>query len=324
MTGHSGLPVIAGVDGTIRSVEAARWAAREAARRGVGLTIVHASYLNYPPEARYSPDAPGEVVERSGADAALAEAYEAAIQAEPGLSVTVAAHHEKPAHYLLTESRSASMIVLGTHPGNSLTGALLGSLSQTVAAHAMCPVVLVGGAGPDEAGQPATGPVVVGVSPKPGGREALHFAFVEAQLRGTPLTAVRSWGDVDWGAGRLGYGSELFAEWRRMEANVLHTCLAEFAEQFPAVEVRRELPGKRASLALQQAAAGAQLLVVGCHRQDDHWFSRLGSVPSWLLHRSPCPLAIVGQPHALPADRPEPVRSPATSPAAPDGTPVRA
>jgi len=321
MTAHSSLPVLAGVDGTIRSLEAVRWAAQEAGRRGTGLTIVHASYLNYlAPPAGTAGDAKGadgtagdgKGADGAGVDASLADAYEAAVEVSPELAVEVVTERQKPAHYLLRQSRQVAMIVLGTHPGNSLTGALLGSLSQTVAAHAVCPVVLVGGPLPGDepestdagSAAPAERPVVVGISPRPGGREALRFALEEARLRGVALHAVRSWGDVDWGSSRLGYGSELFAEWRRMEANVLHNCLAEFEEEFPEVTIERELPGKRAQLALQHAAAGAQLLVVGCHRPDDHWFSRLGSVPSWLVHRSPCPLAIVGQPHRLPPEEP--------------------
>jgi len=326
MTAHSSPPVLAGVDGTIRSLEAVRWAAREAARRGIGLTVVHASYLHYFP----SPDGAGAqepAGDGTGVDAALADAYAAAVEVAPELAVEVVAEHRKPAHHLLRQSRQVAMIVLGTHSGNSLTGALLGSLSQTVAAHAMCPVVLIGGTLPGQEPESADAastdsaeqPVVVGISPRPGGREALRFAFEEARMRGVALHAVRSWGDVDWGSSRLGYGSELFAEWRRMEANVLHNCLAEFEEDFPEVPIERELPGKRAQLALQHAAAGAQLLVVGCHRQDDHWFSRLGSVPSWLVHRSPCPLAIVGQPHQLPPEEPA-----AADTGAPQSDPVTA
>lgn len=46
--------------------------------------------------------------------------------------------------------------------------------------------------------------------------------------------------------------------------------------------------------ALLGAAAQAQLLVVGCHHSDDRWSTRLGAVPSSILHRAPCPVVVVG------------------------------
>ncbi|HEX2904840.1 MAG TPA: universal stress protein [Jatrophihabitans sp.] len=303
-------PVIAGVDGTIRSIEATRWAAHEAARRSTTLQLVHASYLA---QMQPLPD------QRKVTDAALTEAYQAASLAEPELTIETVGAVASPAHYLLEHSEGAAMIVLGTHPGNSLLGAVFGSIAQTVAAHAMCPVIVIGDPVPAEAAD--TGPIVVGVSNHPGGMQALRFAFDEAARTGARLIAVRSWGEVDWGKGRLGYNHELFAEWRRMESVLLDHCLVEVEGDYPQVTVHRKLEGERADHALQRVAQGARLLVVGAHRRDDHWFSRLGPVPSWLLHRSPCPLAIVGQPHPLPADLTE--TAPAAAQQASEPAPVQ-
>jgi len=289
MSDMTGRTIVVGVDGSIRSVEAARWAAREAVRHEAGLELVHASYLSYALED-----------DRTGEDGALLEAFSAASTEAPGLSIETLSKVDQPVHYLLQRSHDAAMIVLGTHPGNSISGAVFGSVAQAVAAHAVCPVVIIGGG--KQIRTPDSGAVVVGVSPHPGGLEAMQFAFAEAELRGCDVIALRSWGDVDWSAGRLGYNSELFTEWRRMEMNVLNECLAPVEEKFPAVTVHRQLKGTRPTLALEQSARGARLLVVGAHRSDDHWFSRLGPVPSWLLHRSPCPLVVVGQPHQQPAE----------------------
>jgi nucleotide-binding universal stress UspA family protein len=82
------------------------------------------------------------------------------------------------------------------------------------------------------------------------------------------------------------------------------------AGEFPDVAVQRQFVAVRAQWALEEAAIGAELLVVGCHRRDDHWFSRLGPVASWLLHRSPCPIAVVGRPSG--ADSVAPVVAAAT------------
>jgi len=49
--------------------------------------------------------------------------------------------------------------------------------------------------------------------------------------------------------------------------------------------------------ALLSAARDAQLLIVGCHHSDDRWGTRLGPVPTSVLHRSPCPVVVVGAVH---------------------------
>jgi nucleotide-binding universal stress UspA family protein len=53
---------------------------------------------------------------------------------------------------------------------------------------------------------------------------------------------------------------------------------------------------------LLHAAEGAQLLVVGARHSVDRWSTRLGPVPASVLHRSPCPVVVVGE---LPGDRVE-------------------
>ncbi len=52
---------------------------------------------------------------------------------------------ESPAHVLVDTARSeqCDLIVLGTHVRGAWSGALLGSVSQRVAGHASCPVLLV-------------------------------------------------------------------------------------------------------------------------------------------------------------------------------------
>jgi nucleotide-binding universal stress UspA family protein len=87
--------------------------------------------------------------------------------------------------------------------------------------------------------------------------------------------------------------TDMLDELQAADSKVVQECLAP-VERDIAVECRSV--GTRAQWALEEAAIGADLLVVGCHRSDDHWFSRLGPVASWLLHRSPCPVAVVGRP----------------------------
>jgi nucleotide-binding universal stress UspA family protein len=46
---------------------------------------------------------------------------------------------------------------------------------------------------------------------------------------------------------------------------------------------------------LLRAAEGAQLLVLGCQHSEDRWDSRLGPVPTSILHRSACPVVAVSE-----------------------------
>jgi ABC-type sugar transport system substrate-binding protein len=79
---------------------------------------------------------------------------------------------------------------MGTEGSGSIAGLLLGSIGQTVAAHARCPVVVINGRVPLNA-EPRN-VIVVGISPTEGGRQALRFAFEQARSRGRSILAVRS------------------------------------------------------------------------------------------------------------------------------------
>jgi nucleotide-binding universal stress UspA family protein len=286
--------IVVGFDGSLASEDAIGWAAAEATRRGVPLTLVHAGYYLHEPAlsdttarlareefARYERD----ITER---------ATQLVHKLHPDLEVHTEVAAQAPTRTLLGLAETAAMVVLGTHGDSSVTGAVLGSISQSVAAHAHCPVVVVNRNRPRNA-EPRKA-IVVGVSPTPGGEQALRFAFEQARTRGCSIEAVRSWGDFSWGTVALSESGQLVHDWQATESGMLEKCLGPIAAQYPDVPVRRKLTGVRAQWALESAAIGAELLVVGCHRPDDHWFSRLGPVASWLLHRSPCPMAVVGRP----------------------------
>lgn len=92
-----------------------------------------------------------------------------------------------------------------------------------------------------------------------------------------------------------GHAGQLALEFARHEAEVRGAVLQTvIADDEPAD-------------ALLRAAQDATLLVVGCHHSDDRWSTRLGPVPASVLHRSPCPVVVVGAVHKSPAhaDAPE-------------------
>jgi nucleotide-binding universal stress UspA family protein len=284
---------VVGFDGSPASQDAVRWAAAEASRCRLPLTLVHAGYYLYEPALSEATAriAAGEIAQY--ASTVTEQALAIARELDPVLDINSEIHPEQAAKALLKLGASAEMLVLGTHGEGSIAGAILGSISQTVAAHAHCPVIVVNHDRPRNA-EPRKA-VVVGVSPTPGGQQALRFAFEQASLRGCELEAVRSWGDLGWGAVALSDSGTVIHDWQATESKMLDECLDAISPDYPGVTVHRTLTGVRSQWALQAAAIGAELLVVGCHRPDDHWFSRLGPVASWLLHRSACPIAVVGR-----------------------------
>lgn len=295
MTEAPALPILVGIDDSAASHDAVAWAADEASRCRLPLTLVHAGYYLYEPalsaatvtEAAREIDAYGRKI--------VNKAVQTVSDIDPGVQVSTRLDTKSAANLLISLSESASMLVVGSHAEGSITGAILGSISQTVAAHAHCPVVVVNHS--QLANAEPRKVVVVGISPTPGGQQALRFAFEQARQRECSLVAVRSWGDFGWGSLALTGNEVVLQDWQAAESKLLEDCLSAIAGEFPDVTVQRRLVGVRAQWALGEAAIGADLLVVGCHRPDDHWFSRMGPVASWLLHRSPCPIAIVGRPH---------------------------
>ncbi len=303
MDAVSAKPVVVGVDGSPVNRIAVLWAADEAARCHLPLVLVHAGFYLYEPVlSGATMDLALHEIDQH-ARTLLQQAVDAVREAVPDLQIHTRLDVTDPANLLVAMSTSATMVVLGTEVEGSIAGFVRGSVSQAVAAHAHCPVVVVNGYGPPSAERRHV--VVVGVSPSPGGRQALRFAFEQARQRHCSVLAVRSWGDFGWGTYAL-TDTEVLRDVQRIESRVMNECLAQVSGEFPDVVVEKSFVGVRAQWALEEAAIGADLLVVGCHRVDDHWFSRLGPVASWLLHRAPCPVAVVGRaahPVLDPADR---------------------
>jgi nucleotide-binding universal stress UspA family protein len=279
--------IVVAADGSASSLTAVRWAAREAARRGVPLRIVLAYEWD-----RASARAGGEVQLRRARDAAAeADAARATTQARattPGIDVRWETVIGPAAPSLLTAARNAELLVVG-HPGHGRLGSLLtGSVAQAVASHAPCPVVVVRGRA-----EAATGPVVVGVDGSTSSLEALGLAFEEAAARVTELVAVLAsapptgpWADVVE-EGCFGSRARLVAE----EA-ALAEWLAPWQEKYPEVRARTLVARGSAVATLVDRSRTAQLVAVGSRGHGGLAGTLIGSVGLHLLHHSECPVMI--------------------------------
>jgi nucleotide-binding universal stress UspA family protein len=285
--------VIVGVDGSEADQPALAWASAEASRRPGGeLLIVHAQGAIDGGAVSESPIGSLPFERQEFAEGLLSRSVRWVGQASPALPVRSLTRREKTAELLLEQSEEAALLVLGTHGDNRFVGALLGSVSQKLAAHASCPVVVLP-AGASDIGDLHTD-VVVGVSASPGGRAALRFAFAEAQLRGAELIAVRCWRESPLAAA----GGVSLPPVQNLlhdgEKAILDNCLAQIEPDFPDVKVQAHVADEASDRALIDWSAQAALLVVGCRHEDGHRLSRLGPTGSWLLHNSKAPIAVVG------------------------------
>jgi nucleotide-binding universal stress UspA family protein len=146
--------IVVGVDGSQASKDALSWAVAEARLRGDSVVAIHAWTPPYPaasvayPTAAAFPGAPVAPVDddladamRKGAEELLAQA---ASQAEPGDVPIEQRLVDGPAASALIEAaKGAELVVVGSRGHGGFTGLLLGSVSQQVANHAPCPVVIV-------------------------------------------------------------------------------------------------------------------------------------------------------------------------------------
>ncbi|MBT8159543.1 MULTISPECIES: universal stress protein [Arthrobacter] len=156
--GRPGSRIVVGVDGSDGSLAAVHWAVGEARLRGVRLHLVMAWQY---PQYYGATDGWGLGVDPSGdsgtilARAADTEITRLGKEAGEGQNVAITweAVEGHPAEVLVRTGKDAAMVVVGSHGHGGFVGALLGSVSQHVVAHARCPVVLI--PDPSQAGIPS-------------------------------------------------------------------------------------------------------------------------------------------------------------------------
>lgn len=296
--------IVVGVDGSESALRATRWAAREAARRGVPLKLVHTCYL--PPVNPRSP----VPLPRGYRDALLdygedwlGQAKAAAEGAAEGVQVDTEVVVGPSAAELIEQSKTARMIVLGSRGLGGFSSLLIGSVAVAVTAHAECPVVVVRGHEHEDDTPAADAPVLVGVDGSEAGDAALGFAFDAAATLVVPLIAVHVWngGTIEsgWPTPSMVHSYE---ELEADEERLLAEGLAGWGEKYPDVDVHRRVRrGHLARELLREASYGlgaphhppAQLIVVGARGRGALAGLALGSVSQAVLHHAKCVVAVV-------------------------------
>lgn len=140
--------IIVGVDGSHDAHRALEWAMQEAAARHAPLTVItvhQAAASGWIVAPSFLPvDEPTMEHARQAAEEAVAKAAAQLGESQP-VPVTVRAVTGFPAQELIEASRDADLLVVGSRGGGGFARLMLGSVSDQVARHAHCPVVVVPG-----------------------------------------------------------------------------------------------------------------------------------------------------------------------------------
>jgi nucleotide-binding universal stress UspA family protein len=285
--------IVVGVDGSCASPVAVDWAARDAAMRGVSLTVVHiATGLETWPQLPVSTGF-GEWQRHHGhqlIDAAVGIASEAARGTGQRLPIKTEIYYSATVPTLVDMSRDAEMVVVG-RGGQGAFGALLGSVSSGVIQHAHCPVAVIHDEDPLMP-YPAQAPVLVGVDGSPAAEWATEIAFDEASRRHVDLVALRAWSD----AGAADHPGLDWSSMKSSEDESLTDRLAGWQDRYPDVRTHRLVVCDRPARQLIEHSEEAQLVVVGSHGRGGFAGMLLGSVSAAVVQSARMPVIVARRP----------------------------
>jgi nucleotide-binding universal stress UspA family protein len=286
--------VVVGVDGSSESDEALTWALQEGRIRNLPVRAINV----------WHPDGTPVQVERLAALHSVAELRTRLLQdvtsgvrtvveraGATDVAVTSEVVYGHPVRELIREAGTDSLLVVGSRGRGSITGSMLGSVSQSCVQYANGTVVVVRGPRPEsEAGR-----VVVGVDGSAGSVRALRFAEHAAAVRGASLQVVHAWTLPYLGfAGRSGaLPQDALDEVAVQAGETLRESMRRASIDATRPDVEMWLAEGAPNMMLLQAARNADLLVVGSRGYGGWKGLLLGSVSTQSVTQSPCPVAVV-------------------------------
>ncbi len=278
--------IVVGIDGSAGSAEALRWAVDEARVHHAHVTAVQC-WGGRERQARRDSEEGLSEAERQAQDE-LKHFIAATVPHDLDV-VDWRTVDARPEWGLLDVASDADLLVVGARGVSGIRGLLVGSVSQQVIHHAHVPVAVV---------RHTRWPipprrVVVGVDGSDTSLRALEWAVTEARRRGAALEAVTAWSvpyaaspfapvvvDVRADIERAAY--ELLADAvAQVDGSELHQPVIQTVAHGPAGQV------------IVDAAAGAELVVVGSRGLGGFKELLLGSVGQHVAHHAPCPAIII-------------------------------
>jgi len=283
-TGHTDTSghgrIVVAYDGSPDAQTALTWAVRTAlpAEQPVVAVIATATDELVPQRSLLAGDHLEEV--KQSAERILDEALLAntAVELRPGPAVPV----------LLEAAENAAMLVVGSRGHGQVAGAVTGSVSQHLARHAPCPVVVA-----RPVTHPSAGRIVVGVDGSGGSDAALEFACRRAEVTGEDVVVLHGWRDGSAGGTTRRDIPGEFMDRIAEEERLLSEAVAGVQAAHPGVHLESEAIPVVAWRALADASAAATLVVVGSRGRGAFAGMLLGSVSQQVLHHAQCPVAVV-------------------------------
>jgi nucleotide-binding universal stress UspA family protein len=216
----------------------------------------------------------------ASAERILSEALltDVAVELRPGPVVPV----------LLDAAQGAALLVAGSRGHGQVAGTMTGSVSQHLARHAPCPVVVARPVAHSGARR-----IVVGVDGSGGSDAAVEFACRRAEVTGEEVTLIHGWRDNSASGTTRREVSATFMERIADEERMLSEAVAGVRAEHPDVHLVPEAIPVVAWRALADASAAATLVVVGSRGRGSFAGMLLGSVSQQVLHHAECPVAVV-------------------------------
>ena len=266
--------ILVAYDGSADAELALGWAAEEARATGRGLHVVTVD------DAITSPWGAAAVYRGEDVLAGLKERF-------ADLDVELESRVGHVTGELLRASVSDDLLVVGSRGHGRAEDLLIGSVSQHLARHAPCPVVVVRPTHDTDARR-----IVVGVDGSATSSAALEHACRRAEWSGETVVALHAWRthapstDV--------WNSEPRAlEGLAHRQVLLAESVAGMRVDHPDVVIEQEAVPVAPVRCLVDASRGAALVVVGSHGLGFFGGLLLGSVSQAVLQRAECPVAVV-------------------------------
>lgn len=238
----------------------------------------------------------GQDAQQREAEELLAQSVRRVNETVAGLSPTTLAPLDFPSAALVSLSRDASLVVVGSRGLGGFRSLMLGSNSLATASMAKCPVVVIHSGQPDEepgeSAQEVFRDVVAGVAADESSEAVLEFAFETAAARpGARLRIVHGWTMFS----SMLSGGPVFD--RDAAADAAERSLAELTagwrEKYTQVEVMKEPVNGSASRTLVTASATAALTVIGRRKGGESLGLGLSPVAQTTLTHALGPVAVV-------------------------------
>lgn len=275
--------IVVGVDGSVPSRAAIRWAAEEAIGLHADLVLAHVVDDEWGTVSARMIDEVGD-----GTNQLIEAEQTYALQFAPDLTIRTRALRGSPMWQLAALSDAVTMIAVGTHKSGFHYGRAFGSRSLQLANLAAGVVAVI----PESTVRFRRG-VVAGVDPTPAGWEALDHAADEAERRQAELTLVRACAPArsdGFGDAYRTENDDLFEQTARTD---LAAAVDRVKTRCPNATIRSRVVRRPAGAALNELARTAEMLVIGDSRRPGAQPGTLGSVAYDVLLNLTCPTMVV-------------------------------